>query len=669
MTPLDALLDRGDDSARARLADNLAAGIPLPRALAAALGIRSSGRPWVEAWAALAEARRVDLELDAVCKEAARKDDAAGPTVDAGRVANSGGSEPDGSVCGRSDRVGDVGLRGSEAGDGGEAEGPRATEGVSDDRSEQGAGKMPAVGSDGAAREPASDVQSVGNGLRPAGRDPDRHLDPGRRGRETGEEAEAGGGHEGVGQVSAAKPDSQGGASGDRATAIAPRLSFAARVAALMPRAPASANKAARIEIVEDYSDDFVRVMAEARDEFGGGRLGLLKWIDRRGQMMTPALHALDIEWIGAFERYYDSGRLIMLDRKGLRAGGSSSACTALTRCALFAPRKLDAGTIGVVPIMSASRDEADGRFVTIRSYLRAAGLTPPKKKGADDDDPDEDGVRYEVPHGGITGTFRSRRSTSGGGVIAIQDRHGHRIQFRILPALVKHGIGYTGATGLADESDLWPDDPDHHVNPAERILDRISERFTTTYDERALTDPTIDPGAEMLIFSASYNPTSAHKRAVDEALKGGAEKRDGSPAALTHLTRLGVRGAAKDEVSRRRLAHSIGSTDSRLLAPGDPLSPDLPAWVFNPIEASIEKCYTFSKGDLSRMLAKYGGRAEENARLVATMTLEDAQYMARANVALQKPYDPRHRSDDGLFDYTGIPGADDAAPARRRGL
>ncbi len=383
-----------------------------------------------------------------------------------------------------------------------------------------------------------------------------------------------------------------------------------------------------RIEIVADYTDDFARVMVEARAVHGPGRLGLLKWLDVRGQMMRPALHPLDPRWVAAFDDYYASRRLIMLARKGLRAGGSSSACPALTRCALFADRALDAGTIGAIPIMSATRDEADGRFVTIRSYLRAAGLTPPRKgkRGGDDDfggyEPDEDGISYVVPAGGIEGTFQSKRSASGGGIIAIQDRHKHRIQFRILPALVKHGVGYTGVAGFLDETDLWPNDPEHHVNPAELILDRVSERFTTAYNDEALRDPTIDPGAEMLLFSASYYADSAHKRAVDEALKGG------DSAALTHLVRLSEEGARLDTIARRAFAEETGNTDPRLWAPGDPMSPDLPAWVYNPTE-TVRKCYGFSKGDVSRMLAKYGGRAAENVAISAAGPFAAVEFVA----------------------------------------
>lgn len=356
------------------------------------------------------------------------------------------------------------------------------------------------------------------------------------------------------------------------------------------------------IEAGDDFANDFVRIRAEARDTFGPGRLGLLKWVDARGQMMRPAVHALDPMWIDAFAEYYDSGKLIMLARKGLRAGGSSSACPALVRCALFTKCTYDAGTIGVIPIMSATRDEADGRFVTIKAVLRACGLTPEKAKDEDD------AIPYLVPPGGIDGTFRTKTSTSGGGIIIVRDADGHEIHFKILPALVRHGVGYTGRAGFSDESDLWPNDPEHHVNPAEKIFDRISERFTTTF-----------PGAEFLIFSASYNADSAHKRLIEEVLKGG------GAADLIHLVRLGTEGARRDQESRRRLAAVLGSDDPRLLAPGDPLSPDLPAWVYNPTE-TIEKCHLFSKGDTSRMLGLYGGRAAENARSRGPLSNVDPQ-------------------------------------------
>lgn len=602
---------------RSLLLENLAAGFPPRRALSHACGKRMP----VVAWRELQDMRKVggdgwDAEVAEACERAEREEEE------------------------------------RKARDGGEAERDGRDEG----------GQAPPVGGVQVQVEagPWMDQGGPGSGLGGA----HGHLFPGRGGRATGEEEAEGGGERGVGAGSGRET---GG--GDRGVGVAPSIA-AIFASGADDEAPDSGS---RISSGEDFSNDFARVMVEARATYGPGRIGLFKWIDARGQMMRPALHPIEPLWIGAFAEYYDSRKLIMLARKGLRAGGSSSACPALTRCALFAERTLDAGTIGVVPIMSSTRDEADGRFVTIRSYLRAVGYVPQKKgkRGADEDfgggdEPDEDGITYQVPRGGVAGVFQSKRSASGGGIIAIQDRHGHRIQFRILPALVKHGVGYTGAAGFADESDLWPNDPEHHVNPAEKILDRISERFTTTYNEYALMDDRLDPGAEMLVFSASYNADSAHKRAVDAALRAESER---IPDPLTHLVRLGAEGARRDEDARRTLAVRIRSDDPRLLAPGDPLSPDLPAWAFNPNDADIAKCHAFSKGDISRMLAKYGGRAEENVAR-SKMTLEDAKFMATQNRELQHPLPSRRVvSADGLFDYTGIPGAGDGGARRWRGL
>lgn len=574
-----------DEASRALLIDNLTSGPPylsLPKALASALGIRQSGRAWLEAKRDLDVLRREDAEVRVACEAAERRAKEA-----------------------RDDRA------------------EQGTEAASNENREHSSGI-----SDGTRGAREADGGDPGHGpdVHPAGEVTDRDHLP------APSQADSGGGH---GDLSAGGSgretreealEGEGATEGEPGTSVVQRDVSDARlpvtmldvVRAGLPHVAANQTEHSNTEILTDYSDDFERVMAEARDKYGPGRIGQLKWINERGQMMRPALHAIEPLWLDAFSDYYDSGKLIMLARKGLRAGGSSSACPALVRCTTFADRTLDAGTIGVVPIMSATRDEADGRFVTIRSYLRAIGFKPPKKKGASDDDGDEDGVTYEVAPGGITGEFRTRRSTSGGGVIAMQDRFGHRVQFRILPALVKHGVGYTGIAGFADESDLWPNDPEHHVNPAEKILDRISERFTTTY-----------PGAEMLIFSASYNADSAHKRAVDAAAKPGTDD------PLTHLVRLGKEGARRDEQARWGLLRETNSDDPRLLAPGDPMSPDLPAWVFNPNDADIGKCFKFSKGDLSRMLGLYGGRAAEHAAEHAGGGLAWCEGLAARNAAL----------------------------------
>lgn len=373
-----------------------------------------------------------------------------------------------------------------------------------------------------------------------------------------------------------------------------------------------------RSEIAAGYQ----RVRIEAEQAFGSGLQGTLKWVDSRCAMV-PGWHPLDPWWVDAFtERahgFYPSGKTIMTCRKGLRAGGSSSACRALGNDAVFTERELDPGTIGVIPIISSSRDEATGRFVTLRQLFRAIGIAP--EKG------DEEEGAFIIP-GGVGGTYRSTRSQSGGGIIKLQDSQGHDLQFAIMPAMKRSGVGYTGVCGFIDESDLWPNDPETHVNPAADVIDFVLERFTTQVT------------AHLYIFSASYNAESAHKDRVDLG-----------DDMVQHLARLGPDGVRVDTEERRKLAEYLASIGVRpdprltatgpsdcgtcqgtgkrrrredgemvtcgvcrgagLLAPED--SPDIPAWVTNRSKADILRCYAFSKQNVTRMLARYGGRAAEN--------------------------------------------------------
>lgn len=367
----------------------------------------------------------------------------------------------------------------------------------------------------------------------------------------------------------------------------------------------------------QDGSDAWARVRRECV-ALGKGRIGSLLYIDQRCK--SYGMFGLDPWWVEHFAAFYDSGKMTDVCRKGLRAGGSASACRAVARAALFQRRDLDPGTVGVVPIMSATRDEATDRFVTITAILRALGRAP--KRGGDDEG------NHILP-GGIGGEYESTKSTGGGGLIRTLDSQGHKIEFRVLPALVRHSVGFTGVAGFLDESDLWLDDPDSRVpqdgdedpvmvdmgggrqkayaNPAGTIFQRVAERFTT------------QPEAELLIYSASYKPRSAHSVKVDEG-----------DTAIQYLARLGAHGARLDEEARRELAIAIGSQDPRLLAPGDPMSSDIPAWVTNRGKASILRCYALSgKGStdserkIGEMLGKYGGRASENAAVRAMPDVE----------------------------------------------
>lgn len=321
-----------------------------------------------------------------------------------------------------------------------------------------------------------------------------------------------------------------------------------------------------------------------------------LLWVNDRCQL--AGMHPLDAWHLENQRLYYESGKPVQVERIGLRGAKSSTKCRALVNDALFQVRDLDPGTIGVIPIMSADRTEATDRFHTIRKVLGACGVKRVTKKG---DEVLEDVGDYRA--GGVGSTYEATTLPSGGGVIATQDSQGHRIEFRIYPARITGAVGYTAVAGLCDEVDLWPVDlgvsneevaqrsDGGRANPADVVLDRLLERFTTTLAT-----------AHLYIVSASYRgEDSAHAR----LMKRGDDE-------VQRVARLGVLGAQRDEEQRRRLAWAIGSNDPRLLAPGDSMGVNIPAWATNPDKASIEDCYRISRKRLGPMFGRYGGRPDE---------------------------------------------------------
>lgn len=331
---------------------------------------------------------------------------------------------------------------------------------------------------------------------------------------------------------------------------------------------------------------------AVARREAGAiepGHIGTLRWIDMRCQM--AGMHALDAWWVDDLRGFYASGKMVHPVRVGLRGAKSSTFCEALVNDGLFGLCDTGPETVLVIPIMSSDRTEATDRFFTIRAVLAACGV------GSDKDD-DPGGVKAD----GLDMIYTSSTLPSGGGVIKVTDSQRHAVQFRIYPARITGAVGYTAKSGLCDEVDLWPADlgvdPNDvarqsdkgKANPADVVLDRLMERFTTTFTT-----------AHLYVASASYKGNdSAHARRIDRGDKG-----------VQYVARLRALGAARDTAARRRLAASIGSTDPRLLAEADPLSTNIPAWVSSPV-APIETCYALSDMRIGPMLGRYGGCPDE---------------------------------------------------------
>lgn len=375
-------------------------------------------------------------------------------------------------------------------------------------------------------------------------------------------------------------------------------LVSAVKVAPAIPAgffAPPKREAVATVEsVIDDGGDAFARARWEARRVYGdaNGHASTLRWIDARCQL--AGMHALDQWWLYTLGDFYSTGKLVFAADVGLRGAKSVSVCRSLVNDALFAVRSLDPGTIGVIPIMSSDRTEATDRFHTIRKILRACGVAP-KKKGEDDGD-------GEIVDGGLDVTYASRTLPSGGGVIETQDSQGHHIEFRIYPARINGAVGYTGIAGFCDEVDLWPVDlgvdandvailsTGGKANPADVVLDRLLERFTTTI-----------ASAHLYIVSASYRGhESAHARKI----------RDGDTE-IQYVARLGALGADRDAMQRARLAAAFGLDDARLLGASDPRSPYVPAWVSSPA-APIETCYALSRSRLGPMFGRYGGRPDD---------------------------------------------------------
>lgn len=370
-------------------------------------------------------------------------------------------------------------------------------------------------------------------------------------------------------------------------------------------------------------SERWTRVLEEARGLGGDNlHLGHLLYLDRKRR--DAGLYAMSPAWVRHFADFYASGAFEDVGRFGVRAAKSDSVCCAITGEVLMVERTLS--VVGVCPIMSANMREAGDRFQTIQENLRAMGFR------------DISGSKADVE----PWTFKAQGGGASPYVVKVLDAQDHPCEFRVYPASEAGAAGFTGIAGFGDELDLWG--KADGANPAAKVLRVLRSRYAT------------QPQAKLHLMSATYDRESEHARLVGMGNVAG-----------QYVARIGEDGARADHAARLRLARSIGSTDPLLVAP--PLPPDcndIPSWVTNPI-APIESAYAKSKGDLREMFGLYGGRLALAGK-GSTMTLEDALFMAEQNRELSRPLATRVLSDDGLFDYTGIPGAG-SAPGRYRGL
>ncbi len=318
-------------------------------------------------------------------------------------------------------------------------------------------------------------------------------------------------------------------------------------------------------DIIEDDSPELERLRLEAA-KFGPGPFGYLQMVNARCE--AAGLHPMDPWWIGHARKFYASGKMIDVGRVGLRGGKSTNICRMLVADVVYQRRQLERSQVGVCPIMSSGTEEATDRMSTIIEALLAIKLR------------DCTGTRAKL----VRGQFRHSKGV-GGERVALHDSQGHRVEFRVYPASKAGAVGFTGICGFCDEVDLWRDKATG-ANPATEVLDLLKYRYTT------------QPTAHLYIFSAPYGSTSAHSSRIDMG-----------DTPLQYVARLGQKGADKDAQERWQLVGRAGP-DPRLLAPSDPKSVNIPAWVTSPI-VPLSRCYDLAEGDMSKMFSRYGGRPD----------------------------------------------------------
>jgi hypothetical protein len=183
--------------------------------------------------------------------------------------------------------------------------------------------------------------------------------------------------------------------------------------------------------------------------------------------LVAKGFPAMSPWWRSTVTRFYESGRRQLVARVGRRGGKSSTLCRIAVLEALFGEHVVPPGDLGVVAIISVSRDEASGRLRTVKAILDALG------------------VKYRPIDGGI-------------------ELEGRPIAFKIYAASISGVSGFTAIAVIADEVAKWKDS-DTGANPAKEVL--ASLRPTMATQRRA----------RIFLSSSPLGPNDAHAVAFDE--------------------------------------------------------------------------------------------------------------------------------------------------------
>jgi hypothetical protein len=170
--------------------------------------------------------------------------------------------------------------------------------------------------------------------------------------------------------------------------------------------------------------------------------------------------------WREQIERFYRSGRRQFVLRVGRRGGKSSTLCRVAVLEALYGDHKIQPGDVGIVGIVSVSRDEASQRLRTIKSLLDALG------------------VKYSEKTDSLT--LESRP-----------------IVFKVFTGSVAGVVGGTWICGFIDEVARLRDS-DTGANPAKEVLASLRPTLATM------------PNAKLFLSSSPLGAEDAHAVAFD---------------------------------------------------------------------------------------------------------------------------------------------------------
>jgi len=170
--------------------------------------------------------------------------------------------------------------------------------------------------------------------------------------------------------------------------------------------------------------------------------------------------------WRTTITEFYRSGRRQLVLRVGRRGGKSTTLCRVAVLEALYGGHSIPPGDVGVVAIVSVSRDQSAERLRTVRAILDALR------------------IGYRPIDGGIELT-------------------GAPIVFKTFAASIAGVSGFTCICAICDEVSKWRDN-DSGTNPASEVLSSLR--------------PTLagQPHARIFLSSSPMGTGDAHAKAFD---------------------------------------------------------------------------------------------------------------------------------------------------------